>query len=1112
MLHRSFMAALDNVGGKGWPATFHRRAGAWVLLLAVLVLLLPPLGGGTGALAAPPPQPTVTAAVYGQPLLAVSAATPDVVAGVAAGVTGTLRDAAGDPVPYATVDLSTSAGTVQPATVTTDVYGKFNSVFDAPAVASGMATVTAVSGTSVGSATFAVTAGPAPGVSLDLAQAVTTAGGSVTVSGSVYRADGTPAGNVAVDLSASAGTPVSTAAQTGAGGAYVFTFVPPSVPGPVLLQVSAPGVGASATSVLVLAAAAPTGTSAAFSLGGGGAVAGGAGTSTPDVTATASGGAGALAVAEYGGTVPSGASGLPGATLYFTAGVSAGSTFTSVALQSCGSSGTLSWWSNGGWTPVTPTGQVGSCMEAGPFASGGNASPAVADFASGPLFAVGGVGGTATVDPAQSTVSASPTSVPDTGTSTATVTVTLLDSQGNPVSGKSVSLALSSGASSAISAASGASNTSGVVTFTVADTVSETVTYTATDATDGIPLQQTATVAFAPPSSASPAQSTVSASPTAVPDNGTSTATVTVTLLDSQGNPVSGKSVSLSQSSGASSLISAASGASDTSGVVTFTVTDTVSETVTYTATDTTDGIPLQQTATVAFAPPSSLPVDAAQSTVYASPSSVPDDGATPATIEVTLLDSQGSPVSGKTVTLTQSSGASSAISPASGVSDSSGMVTFTVTDAVPETVTYTAADTTDGITLPQTATVDFVAAVTTTAAPVVTSISPTSGPAAGGTTVTITGSGFTNAYAAYFGAVAATSFDPISDSQITAVSPAGTAGDTVDVTVDTGNGTSATSAADQFTYGGTAATASTTVTSAGGTLATTDGAFTMTVAAGALAAGQTLALTESCAAPSATPTGFVAASCVFTMSGGALATPQTATLAYQASALAGLPADRISVYAQTASGGWSFLPTAIDTTAGTASAALPGPGTYVALAATTQFTDVGASYWAAPDIDTLVAAGVATGYPDGTFDPSGALTRAEFVKMLALTLRLPTATAGPDFADVPTSSWFAPFVAEAATAGLVKGVTATEFDPNAPLTRQDAAVTIARALQLTGGAALTFADAGQVASWAQSGVRAAVAAGYLAGFPDGMLRPLQPITRAQAAKVLAAVIDHDAP
>ncbi len=1007
MLHRSFMAALDNVGGKGWPATFHRRAGAWVLLLAVLVLLLPPLGGGTGALAAPPPQPTVTAAVYGQPLLAVSAATPDVVAGVAAGVTGTLRDAAGDPVPYATVDLSTSAGTVQPATVTTDVYGKFNSVFDAPAVASGMATVTAVSGTSVGSATFAVTAGPAPGVSLDLAQAVTTAGGSVTVSGSVYRADGTPAGNVAVDLSASAGTPVSTAAQTGAGGAYVFTFVPPSVPGPVLLQVSAPGVGASATSVLVLAAAAPTGTSAAFSLAGGGAVAGGAGTSTPDVTATASGGAGALAVAEYGGTVPPGASGLPGATLYFTAGVSAGSTFTSVALQSCGSSGTLSWWSNGGWTPVTPTGQVGSCMEAGPFASGGNASPAVADFASGPLFAVGGVGGTATVDPAQSTVSASPT---------------------------------------------------------------------------------------------------------AVPDNGTSTATVTVTLLDSQGNPVSGKGVSLSQSSGASSSISAASGASNTSGVVTFTVTDTVSETVTYTATDTTDGIPLQQTATVAFAPPSSLPVDAAQSTVYASPSSVPDDGATPATIEVTLLDSQGSPVSGKTVTLTQSSGASSAISPASGVSDSSGMVTFTVTDAVPETVTYTAADTTDGITLPQTATVDFVAAVTTTAAPVVTSISPTSGPAAGGTTVTITGSGFTNAYAAYFGAVAATSFDPISDSQITAVSPAGTSGDTVDVTVDTGNGTSATSAADQFTYGGTAATASKTVTSAGGTLATTDGAFTMTVAAGALAAGQTLALTESCAAPSATPTAFVAASCVFTMSGGALATPQTATLAYQASALAGLPADRISVYAQTASGGWSFLPTAIDTTAGTASAALPGPGTYVALAATTQFTDVGASYWAAPDIDTLVAAGVATGYPDGTFDPSGALTRAEFVKMLALTLRLPTATAGPDFADVPTSSWFAPFVAEAATAGLVKGVTATEFDPNAPLTRQDAAVTIARALQLTGGAALTFADAGQVASWAQSGVRAAVAAGYLAGFPDGMLRPLQPITRAQAAKVLAAVIDHDAP
>ncbi len=81
----------------------------------------------------------------------------------------------------------------------------------------------------------------------------------------------------------------------------------------------------------------------------------------------------------------------------------------------------------------------------------------------------------------------------------------------------------------------------------------------------------------------------------------------------------------------------------------------------------------------------------------------------------------------------------------------------------------------------------------------VVSSISPTSGPAAGGTTVTITGSGFTGASKVLFGTVAASSFTVNSDTQITAVSPVGSG--TVHVTVITSAGTSVTSNADQFTY-----------------------------------------------------------------------------------------------------------------------------------------------------------------------------------------------------------------------------------------------------------------------------------------------------------------------
>ena len=83
---------------------------------------------------------------------------------------------------------------------------------------------------------------------------------------------------------------------------------------------------------------------------------------------------------------------------------------------------------------------------------------------------------------------------------------------------------------------------------------------------------------------------------------------------------------------------------------------------------------------------------------------------------------------------------------------------------------------------------------------PAVLSVSPTSGPTAGGTSVTITGTDLTGATSVTFGSTAATSYTVNSAGTITAVSPVGSAG-TVDITVTTAGGTSATSSSDQFTY-----------------------------------------------------------------------------------------------------------------------------------------------------------------------------------------------------------------------------------------------------------------------------------------------------------------------
>ena len=79
------------------------------------------------------------------------------------------------------------------------------------------------------------------------------------------------------------------------------------------------------------------------------------------------------------------------------------------------------------------------------------------------------------------------------------------------------------------------------------------------------------------------------------------------------------------------------------------------------------------------------------------------------------------------------------------------------------------------------------------------TGISPASGPEAGGTTVTITGTDLTGATDVEFGTTPATSFTVDNPTQITATAPAGTGA--VDVTATTPGGTSATSDADQYTY-----------------------------------------------------------------------------------------------------------------------------------------------------------------------------------------------------------------------------------------------------------------------------------------------------------------------
>ena len=391
--------------------------------------------------------------------------------------------------------------------------------------------------------------------------------------------------------------------------------------------------------------------------------------------------------------------------------------------------------------------------------------------------------------PAASTIAASPSTVPADGSSTSTITVTITDASGGPLSGKTVSLNAASG-SSTITGPSGKTNASGATTFAVKDAKPESVTYTATDVTDGFDLTHTATVTFT--GNPSTQNSTISADPLSVPAGSIATSTVVVTLEDQNGNPVAGKQVQLMPAGQAhSSPVTPGSDTSNQSGTASFSVTDGSAETVTLQAKDVTDTLVLPATVTVTFTGAPS----GAVSTVTANPTGVPADGTSTSTIAVTVLDGNAQPIPGQNVTLAGTSGTHSKITAVSNPTDASGRSTFTVTDGTAETVTYSATDTS----VSPNQKIFATAQVVFGPLPAVSSISPTYGPAAGGTKVTISGTNLSTAKAVQFGPTLITNISK-KNGTVTVTSPPGTG--TVHVQVVTSSATTPPVAADQFRYG----------------------------------------------------------------------------------------------------------------------------------------------------------------------------------------------------------------------------------------------------------------------------------------------------------------------
>ena len=171
------------------------------------------------------------------------------------------------------------------------------------------------------------------------------------------------------------------------------------------------------------------------------------------------------------------------------------------------------------------------------------------------------------------------------------------------------------------------------------------------------------------------------------------------------------------------------------------------------------------------------------------------------------------------------------------------------------------------------------------------------------------------------------------------------------------------------------------------------------------------------------------------------------------------------------------------------------------------KFADVADDFWAAKDIYTLKDAGIIGGKSATEFDPEGDVTRAEFAKMVVGLFGYKATSDAVNFEDCKAEDWFTSYVAAGVEAGVIKGVSDTEFAPNATITREDACTILGRALnKVAQSNELKFTDADKVAEYAAPYVALLSELGYVNGYEDGSFAPTNNITRAEAAKIIAGI------
>ena len=171
-----------------------------------------------------------------------------------------------------------------------------------------------------------------------------------------------------------------------------------------------------------------------------------------------------------------------------------------------------------------------------------------------------------------------------------------------------------------------------------------------------------------------------------------------------------------------------------------------------------------------------------------------------------------------------------------------------------------------------------------------------------------------------------------------------------------------------------------------------------------------------------------------------------------------------------------------------------------------TGFPDV-KGHWSEEYVNYLKTKNVLNGDSNGNFNPQQNITRAEFLAMIVRVMNFEECEYKLSFSDVSPGDWFAKIV----QSGLENGLISADetFRPNESITRQEMAKIISVAAQKsqkyndTQIEKSSFADLGDIASWAVEYVDYAHSTKLILGSDDGRFNPLSNTTRAEAATVI---------